>query len=136
MPILIEYIGSSDWNTKKVAIDAIYSISAILKEEIQPYRVDIIKTLNTCRFDKVKPVREATLETIKLIKECGPPLEENLVAETTNERNRDSRKSRDRGGSGSRSARPNKDGGSGEHSPISRNNMKSPTGASRTQQKI
>ena len=34
MPMLIEYIKNQDWSTKKVAIDAIYSISAILKEEM------------------------------------------------------------------------------------------------------
>jgi hypothetical protein len=32
--------------------------------------------LNHCRFDKIKPVREATHETIKLLKEIGPPLDE------------------------------------------------------------
>jgi hypothetical protein len=36
--------------------------------------------LNHCRFDKIKPVREATLETIKLIKEIGPPLDEDQLA--------------------------------------------------------
>jgi len=34
MPALVEYTQNPDWNTKKVAIDAIYSISAILKDEI------------------------------------------------------------------------------------------------------
>jgi hypothetical protein len=28
------------------------------------------------RYHKVKPVREATLETIKLLKETGPPIDE------------------------------------------------------------
>ena len=28
------------------------------------------------RYHKVKPVREATLETIKLLKETGPPIED------------------------------------------------------------
>lgn len=30
-----------------------------------------MRALNNCRFDKIKPVREATLETIKLLKEIG-----------------------------------------------------------------
>jgi len=34
-----------------------------------PYSFDILNALYACRFDKIKPVREATLETIKLIKE-------------------------------------------------------------------
>ena len=76
-------------------------------------------------------MREATLETIKLIKETGPLLDESLLGEA---RKSGARKSRDRGGSGSRSARPIKGGltennGSGEHSPIGARNMKSPTAA-------
>lgn len=59
----------SEWGTRKVAIDAIYSITAIIKEEIVPYSGEILNALNNCRFDKIKPVREATLESIKLIKE-------------------------------------------------------------------
>ena len=55
-----------------MAIDALYSMTAIIKEEMLPYRSDILKVLNNCRFDKIKPVREATLETIKLLKEIGP----------------------------------------------------------------
>lgn len=47
-------------------------MTAIIKEEIVPYRAEILRALNNCRFDKIKPVREATLETIKLLKETGP----------------------------------------------------------------
>jgi len=32
------------------------------------------------RYHKVKPVREATLETIKLLKETGPPIEESELS--------------------------------------------------------
>jgi hypothetical protein len=64
---------SNEWTTKKVAIDAIYSMTAIIKEEIVPFKNDILRILNNCRFDKIKPVREATLETIKLLKETGGP---------------------------------------------------------------
>jgi hypothetical protein len=60
-----------DWNSRKVAIDAVYSMAAIIKEEILPFKNEILKSLNTCRFDKIKPVREATLETIKLLKEIA-----------------------------------------------------------------
>jgi hypothetical protein len=77
---LIEFIACNDWSTKKVAIDAIYSMTAIVKDEIIPFRIDILQVLNHCRFDKIKPVREATLETIKLIKEIGPPLNEDEIA--------------------------------------------------------
>jgi hypothetical protein len=55
-------------------------MTAIVKEEIIPFRIDILQVLNHCRFDKIKPVREATLETIKLIKEIGPPLDDDEIA--------------------------------------------------------
>jgi hypothetical protein len=42
LPVLIEFIASNEWSTKKVAIDAIYSMSAILKEEIVPFRIEIL----------------------------------------------------------------------------------------------
>jgi len=32
--------------------------------------------LYKCKFDKVKPVREATIEAIKLLKEIGPQIDE------------------------------------------------------------
>jgi hypothetical protein len=57
-------------------------MTAIIKEDIIPFASDILKVLNGCRFDKIKPVREATLETIKLIREIyaehnvNNPLEE------------------------------------------------------------
>lgn len=48
-------------------------MTAIIKEEILPFRAEILRALNNCRFDKIKPVREATLETIKLLKEIVGP---------------------------------------------------------------
>ena len=33
LPVLIEFVASNEWSTKKVAIDAIYSMTAMLKEE-------------------------------------------------------------------------------------------------------
>ncbi len=80
LPVLLGFIACNEWSTKKVAIDAIYSMSAILKDEIVPFRLEILQVLNHCRFDKIKPVRDATLETIKLIKELGPPLDEDQLA--------------------------------------------------------
>jgi hypothetical protein len=103
LPVLIEFIACPEWSTKKVAIDAIYSMSAILKDEIVPFRLEILQVLNHCRFDKVKPVREATLETIKLLKEIGPPLDEQQLALIEGTSGKP--KGRDRGG-GSSSARP------------------------------
>jgi hypothetical protein len=47
-----------------MAIDVIYSMAAILKDALAPWKKDILEVLNHCRVDKNKPVREATLEAI------------------------------------------------------------------------
>lgn len=52
LPVLVDFVASPDWATRKVAIDAIYSMSAMLKDEIMPFRIDILKVLNHCRVDK------------------------------------------------------------------------------------
>lgn len=90
-----------------MAIDAIYSMTAIVKEEIIPFRLDILQVLNHCRFDKIKPVREATLETIKLIKETGPPLDEEQLAIVEDKQAKPSqaKNQREKARSGSKSAR-------------------------------
>ena len=66
--------------------------------------------LHHCRFDKVKPVREATLETIKLLKEIGPPLSDKelgLIEDKPKKAGPPSHTNRERG-SGSNSARMRK----------------------------
>ena len=42
LPVLIEFVASNEWSTKKVAIDAIYSMTAMLKEDIVPFRIEIL----------------------------------------------------------------------------------------------
>jgi hypothetical protein len=92
---------------RKVSIDALYSMTAIIKQDILPYSADILRVLNGCRFDKIKPVREATLETIKLIREINQEHGGGnfLLAEDEPPIIRDPEIIRDRSG-GSRSARP------------------------------
>jgi len=47
-----------------MAIDVIYTMAAILRDALIPYKNDILEVLNHSRSDKIKPVREATLEAI------------------------------------------------------------------------
>lgn len=54
----------SDWTTRKMAIDVIYTMAAILKDVLSPYKKEILEALNHSRIDKIKPVREATIEAI------------------------------------------------------------------------
>lgn len=65
---MMECMTMNDWTTRKMAIDVIYTMAAILKDTISPYKNDILEVLNHCRTDKIKPVREATVEAIQMIK--------------------------------------------------------------------
>ena len=54
----------SEWATRKMAIDVIYSMAAILKDALSPFKKDILEVLGHARCDKNKPVREAAIEAI------------------------------------------------------------------------
>ncbi len=73
LPLLIEFTQSKDWNARKMAIDCIYTLAALLKDVIVPFKKEILKVLAGCKYDKMKPVWEATLEAICQLKEIGPP---------------------------------------------------------------
>jgi hypothetical protein len=47
-----------------MAVDLIYTFAAILKYSIAPYKQEILETLNETRTDKIKPVRDSSLEAI------------------------------------------------------------------------
>ena len=70
MPIFIDQIKKTkDPNTKRVAIDAIYSLGAHLSSEILSHKEELLQLLDKCRVDRNQPVRAAAQETIKLLKE-------------------------------------------------------------------
>ena len=58
----------SDWAIRKMAIDVIYSMAAILKDALSPFKKDILEVLAHARCDKNKPVREAAIEAIQVVK--------------------------------------------------------------------
>jgi hypothetical protein len=62
--VIFKLLESPDWTTKKVCIDAVLSMSAILKEQIIPFRMDFLRALKPSKVHKQKPVREAALGTI------------------------------------------------------------------------
>ena len=55
-------MGSSEWLERKMTIDVVYTLSAILSETLGPYVGEIVEVLNNLRYDKFKQVREAALE--------------------------------------------------------------------------
>lgn len=80
IPILIEQIQSNDTNTQKVSIDAFNALATTCKEHIIQFRVDILQALKPIKSHKVKPVRDASLYTIKLLRELDPPLGDKELA--------------------------------------------------------
>jgi hypothetical protein len=55
-----------------MAIDVVYTIAAILPPTVAPYKDHFIEVLNESRFDKVKPIREATIEAMSAVKDLPP----------------------------------------------------------------
>lgn len=74
LPILMDLITSStgpssEWIVRKMAIDVIYTFAAILKESLGPFKNELLESLSLTRTDKIKPVREASLEAIQMLRE-------------------------------------------------------------------
>jgi hypothetical protein len=80
IPVLIELVQSPDQTTQKVSIDAFNAMATTVKERVIQFRVDILQALKPIKSHKVKPVREASLWTIKLLRELDPPLVEHELA--------------------------------------------------------
>ncbi len=49
-----------------------YTVAAILPPTLSPYKDHLVEVLNESRFDKQKPIREATIEAISAIKDLPP----------------------------------------------------------------
>ena len=69
MPILLGMIKTRDPKLKRVAIDVIYSLSVHCQGQIAKNKLQIVKVLDVCRTDRAKPVRDAAMETLKMMKE-------------------------------------------------------------------
>jgi len=55
-----------------MAIDVVYTLAAILPPTLSPYKDHFIEVLNESRFDKLKPIREATIEAMTALKDLPP----------------------------------------------------------------
>ena len=86
----------TEWHTRKIGIDVMYTIAAILGDVITPYTKEILEVLNHCRFDKMKPVREAAIEAINLIKDINPSLDDSQSQDSVSRRDRTTRSTTDK----------------------------------------
>ena len=48
LPMLLECTQAHDWNTRKMSIDCIYTLAAILNDVVIPYKKEILDVLNQC----------------------------------------------------------------------------------------
>lgn len=55
-----------------MAIDVIFTVSSILAPLMAPYKDHLLEILNESRFDKQKPIREATIEAMQALKDLPP----------------------------------------------------------------
>ncbi|XP_050260992.1 TORTIFOLIA1-like protein 2 isoform X2 [Quercus robur] len=60
-----EALKNSDWTTRKAASVALGDIAATGGSFLGSFRTSSIRSLESCRFDKVKPVRDAVLQALQ-----------------------------------------------------------------------
>ncbi|XP_073308524.1 TORTIFOLIA1-like protein 2 isoform X1 [Primulina huaijiensis] len=63
-----EATKNSEWATRKAACNALGDIASCLVSSLGTFRKTVICCLESCRFDKVKPVRDAALLALQLWK--------------------------------------------------------------------
>jgi hypothetical protein len=76
MQHLMNSMQNQDFNTRKMGIDVIFTLAKIHPIALKPYKKEMFDILTELRFDKMKPVREATIEALNAMKEA-PELEIN-----------------------------------------------------------
>lgn len=69
LPLLLEAMLNTDWNVRKIANDIIYTLCVLLPEAVITHKEEIVKHLNSCRFDKIKHVRDAAAMAINIVKD-------------------------------------------------------------------
>jgi hypothetical protein len=78
LPFILDGIASKDLETRKMAIDVIYTIATILAPNMAPYKDHLLESLNESRFDKQKPIREAAVEAMTSVKNLPPTKQERI----------------------------------------------------------
>ncbi|XWS28200.1 hypothetical protein CRYUN_Cryun25bG0045200 [Craigia yunnanensis] len=65
MASIQEALKNSDWTTRKAASIALGKIASSGASVLGSYRASCIRSLESCRFDKVKPVRDTVLHALQ-----------------------------------------------------------------------
>ena len=75
LPLGMQNMNSDDPNSRKSAIDLFYTFGAVVPNAVEPYAGEIVQLLSKCRTDKVKPVRDAAIETLGVYKDMRVEVE-------------------------------------------------------------
>mmetsp|Transcript_42873 Transcript_42873/g.41204 ORF Transcript_42873/g.41204 Transcript_42873/m.41204 type:complete len:131 (+) Transcript_42873:658-1050(+) len=89
-PFFLEGVASKDVDIKKMAIDVVFTVATIIPPSLAPYKDHFLEVLNESRFDKQKPIREATIEAINALKDL-PPQKQQRVARSDMQEKKPSR---------------------------------------------
>jgi hypothetical protein len=54
---------------RKTALDTIAVLAKVVPNTLKPYKVDLVGQINELKFDKMKPVRDSSLEALDYIKD-------------------------------------------------------------------
>ncbi len=68
----MEGVLTQEPNTKRMAIDTVYTLSAILPTTIQMYKDHFMEVLKDSRSDKLKPIRDAACEALNSLRDLPP----------------------------------------------------------------
>jgi hypothetical protein len=76
IPIMLEFLvpgNSYDWTIRKITIDLFYTFANIVKQPLIAFKYDILDALAETKTDKIKPVREASIEALTVVKDLPSP---------------------------------------------------------------
>eukprot|EP00898_Chlorokybus_atmophyticus_P005999 jgi/Chlat1/63/Chrsp1S03030 len=87
VPVLAEKAKHADWNVRKAAVEALSAIAKTNGARFGPHWQEVLDALELCRFDKVKPVRDAVAEAHPVVRGVeGSPLRNNDAQELATEK--------------------------------------------------
>ncbi|XP_040988415.1 microtubule-associated protein TORTIFOLIA1-like isoform X1 [Juglans microcarpa x Juglans regia] len=66
-----ECLGSTDWATRKAAAEALSALALHSSDLVSDKAASTLTALESCRFDKIKPVRDSMVEALQLWKKIS-----------------------------------------------------------------
>ncbi|KAH9305369.1 hypothetical protein KI387_009773 [Taxus chinensis] len=81
VPCMVDTLQSNDWTIRKAAAEAFGCMALSLGPFLSSFKASCVAALESCRFDKVKPVRDTVVQTLQAWKsipdaEVSSPLTE------------------------------------------------------------